>query len=191
MQAGTELQGVRLKLAVFAWKTAAKCACMFTWLLMNIGLHKQWANRLLEPWQWMTAIVSSTEWSNFFGLRIGPLAQPEMNELAYKIHLAMLNSRPALIKEGFWHLPYVHGRCGTYDDRKMSAARCARVSYLNHDKSEPTLKSDIELCNKLMQSRPIHASPFEHQATPVPGQHGNFFGWKQQRQFIEDQYETE
>ena len=194
MQAGDELHGVRLKLAVIAWKTAAKCACVFAWLMMNIGLHKQWANRVLEPWQWMTAIVTSTEWNNFFGLRIGPLAQPEMCELAICMTYAINNSEPKLIKDGDWHLPYVIKDEGIADELfnngllcKMSAARCARVSFLNHDKTQPTIKSDVELCDKLMQSRPIHASPFEHQATPRPGCHGNFEGWKQQRQYIEEE----
>jgi hypothetical protein len=188
MQAGSALQGVRLKLAVFAWKTAAKCACMFAWLLMRIGLHKQWANRVLEPWQWMIAIVSSTEWDNFFGLRIGEFAQPEMNELAKLMQLAILNSRPRLLNYGEWHLPYItkNDLVPVRDKQLCSAARCARVSYLNHDKTMPTLKNDLELCSRLMIARPIHASPFEHQATPIPGRYGNFNGWKQQRQYLEE-----
>lgn len=189
MQAGDELHGVRLKLAVIAWKTAAKCACVFAWLMMTIGLHKQWANRVLEPWQWMHAVVTSTEWDNFFGLRIGPLAQPEMNELAICMAHAIDNSRPRLIRYGEWHLPYTHHaeHESLVSQRLCSAARCARVSYLNHDKTSPKISQDIDLCYKLMQSKPIHASPFEHQATPMPGRHGNFEGWKQQRQFIEEE----
>lgn len=188
MQAGDELLGLRLKLAVFAWKTAAKCACVFAWLMMGIGLHKQWANRVLEPWQWMHAIVTSTEWDNFFGLRIGVLAQPEMNILARLMQIELQYSTPKLIKEGEWHLPYTyHADHANIENQKMcSVARCARVSYLNHDKTEASVVKDFELCYKLMQARPIHASPFEHQATPCEGRHGNFEGWKQYRQFIEE-----
>src|ERR1035437_4854050 len=54
--------------------------------LQNLGLHKQLTNRLLEPWLWHTAIISSTEWTNFFGQRCAlnpetgqPYAQPEMH----------------------------------------------------------------------------------------------------------------
>jgi thymidylate synthase ThyX len=193
MQAGDELQGLKLFVARMLWKMAAKCACMFALGMMSVGLHKQWANRVLEPWLWMVGIVSSTEWDNFFGLRIGPLAQPEMNELAICIHWAMQNSTPKRLAYGEWHLPYVENdRFNNISDilensKRISAARCARVSYLNHDKSIPKLKDDLDLCCKLTKSKPIHASPFEHQATPMPGRHGNFDGWKQYRQFIEEE----
>lgn len=194
MQAGDELQGLKLFVARMLWKMAAKCACVFAWSMMTVGLHKQWANRVLEPWLWMVGIVSSTEWDNFFGLRIGTLAQPEMNELATCIHWAMQNSIPKRLAYGEWHLPYVkipddQLLCDEKDIDKLklvSAARCARVSYLKHDGSGPNFDDDVRLCERLKSSTPIHASPFEHQATPVPGRHGNFTGWKQYRQFIEE-----
>lgn len=37
--------------------------------LHQFGLTKQLANRLLEPFMWHTALISSTEWENFFDLR--------------------------------------------------------------------------------------------------------------------------
>lgn len=194
MQAGDELIGLRLKLARIAWKTAAKCACVFAWAMMQIGLHKQWANRVLEPWQWMNAIVSSTEWDNFFSLRIHPDAQPDIRRVAECMKQVIDQSEPKLLSKHQWHLPYIDThmpledllKYGCKDLKKASAARCARVSYLKHDNTKPSIQDDLALCDKLMRSRPIHASPFEHQATPIKGRHGNFNGWKQQRQFIEE-----
>ena len=82
--------------------------------------------------------------------------------------------------------------------RKVSAARCCRVSYLKHDGSASSIEEDIALCDRLAGSRPIHASPFEHQATPdrrvdddghqcwlMPENHGNLRGWIQNRKLIE------
>lgn len=206
MQAGAELPEFRKTICRALWKTAGKTACMFAWSLMQMGLHKQWANRLLEPWQWINAVVSATDWDNFFSLRIHLDAQPEIKVLAECMKSAINRSSPIFLRFGEWHLPYVQVHDGrflyaeTRSDEllsylsngneeliKASAARCARVSYLKHDGKEPFFDDDLALCNKLTKSRPIHASPFEHQATPVPGKHGNFIGWKQYRQFIEEE----
>jgi thymidylate synthase ThyX len=46
---------------------------------------------------------------------------------------------------------------------KASVARCARVSYFNFDGGK-SLEADIALFDKLITSRPLHASPAEHQA---------------------------
>lgn len=55
--------------------------------------------------------------------------------------------------------------------RKISAGRCARVSYLTHDgKRDP--QADIDLCERLVRSG--HMSPLEHVATP--SRHSEFFG---------------
>lgn len=70
----------------------------------------------------------------------------------------------------------------------MSAARCARVSYLNHSGERSKLNEDWELCSKLAGSDPIHASPFEHVATPASElkYYKNFKGWRQMREEIEN-----
>ena len=67
----------------------------------------------------------------------------------------------------------------------ISAARCARVSYLNHDQSNPVIKKDLATAEKLLSAH--HHSPFEHQAYAllevVPCR--NFIGWKQARTLYE------
>jgi hypothetical protein len=40
--------------------------------LLRLGIHKQVANRLLEPFAHMSTLVTATEWGNFFALRAHP-----------------------------------------------------------------------------------------------------------------------
>ena len=191
MQAGEDLVGWRKDFAKGIWVFHRYMSLLCTVLELKVGLHKQWANRLSENHSFMEAIVTSTEFENFFGLRLDDDAQPEIEKLAGYMRSVLGASNPKLLKEGEWHLPYVTpDEIESIGDNQilaaMSAARCARVSYLKHDKTEPSIEEDLALCERLTKSRPIHASPFEHQATPMAGRHGNFTGWKQQRQFIEE-----
>lgn len=74
----------------------------------GVGLHKQIANRMLEPWLWHTVIVTATEWDNFYALRCHPDAQPEIHEIAMMMRKAAQESTPKLVKEGQYHLPLFH-----------------------------------------------------------------------------------
>lgn len=155
-------------------------------------LHKSLVNRLLEPFMWHTVIVSSTEWQNFFNqrcTRYSPLAQPEMRAAADAMLEAYENSTPLLKGGNQWHTPLIQ-----IDDeplhfpvrQKVSAARCARVSYLTHDGTRDITK-DIELFTKLVSAKPMHSSPLEHVAVPCIGSSGgNFKGWKQLRYLVEN-----
>jgi thymidylate synthase ThyX len=134
---------------------------------LSVGVHKQHANRVLEPYAWHTVIVTATHWRNFYGLRASPMAQPEIWELAIAMAKAHSVSTPRVLTQGEWHLPYVFD-----EDRqevsnegllaRISSARCARVSYLTHD-GKRSLDADFEMCDKLQESG--HTSPFEHPAT--------------------------
>ena len=136
-------------------------------------LHKQVANRALEPWQHIKVLVTATDWDNFFTLRDHPDAQPEIHELAIQMKLAMGGSIIRGLTYKDWHLPYVseeekiHWGGAPWLLQKISAARCARVSYLNHDASGPTIAKDLNTFEVLAGGNPIHASPLEHQATPL------------------------
>lgn len=71
---------------------------------------------------------------------------------------------------------------------KISAARCCRVSYLKHDGTSPNVDEDLFLFQRLAGSVPLHASPLEHQATPMYDRtfaSGNLFGWTQYRKLWE------
>lgn len=160
--------------------------------LEALGLHKQHANRYIEPWMWITAIISATEWENFFALRCHPDAQPELQKIAYMMQELYNNNTPVIRLN---HLPLVdendlgilmHNNYHLHELRKISTGRCARVSYLTHDgKRDP--QADIDLHDRLSVSG--HWSPFEHVATAQnePKQSGNFYGWNQYRkQFLDE-----
>jgi hypothetical protein len=57
-------------------------------------LHKSLINRLMEPFQWHTVVVTATEWENFFGLRCHRMAQPEIRVAAELMRDAMAASIP-------------------------------------------------------------------------------------------------
>ena len=112
----------------------------------------------------------------------------------------MADSAPVLrkrerLESNSWHLPY----CTPVDRivlpldtlRKISVARCARVSYLTHEGDNPSLEKDLQLYDRLAGSRPLHASPVEHQAYPLPladQWSKNFRGWRQHRELVEREF---
>jgi thymidylate synthase ThyX len=166
MQGGELITGDDLKYCIESWKEAAKLASKSASRLLELGVHKEVVNRILEPYQYTNTIVTSTEWDNFFSLRISDKAQPEIRDLATKIKLAIETSTPVL---RVWHLPYVDDSNLTNPDDQLelfkdlfmiSSARCARVSYNNHDGSEPDPVKDLELASRLLSDH--HLSPFEH-----------------------------
>lgn len=189
MQSKKELTGWKKTFVKFMWNFTGKIVCILVYLANIIAKpHKQTFNRLLEPWQYISVIVTSTEWDNFFELRDHKDAQPEIQELARAMKIAMEESQP---KIGIWHLPYV-----TIDEQinydldlclKLSTARCARVSYLTHDGKAPDIEKDIKLHDQLVVMKPAHASPSEHQALAVRSKKfvKNFRGWQQYRSFLE------
>jgi thymidylate synthase ThyX len=131
--------------------------------------------------------VTATEWDNFFKLRLAENAQPEIRVAAQHMLAAMDGSKPKPLAIGTWHLPLVQDGEHTIpieELKKVSAARCARVSYLTHD-GKRDLQKDIELCERLLADR--HLSPFEHVATPSvdSGFQANFRGWVQMRRDLE------
>ena len=195
MQAQAELTGWRLKAVKLLWAAAAYPMLFASWLLEKLGLHKQIANRILEPWFNITVVVSGTEWANFYHLRNHHMAQPEIHALAEAMLNEHNNSIPRLLGRGEWHLPFVEDSelavLGLKDAQKVSIARCARVSYMNHDGRRSSLEEDRTLYNRLLGSTPKHASPSEHQATPAPSllvaNTGNLVGWVQYRKTLPDE----
>lgn len=199
MQAHEELEGIALEEAKKQWRFAAIDAADNAERLANLGLHKQLVNRCVETYLYVTGIVTSTEWDNFFELRDHPDAQPEFRVLAKEMRKALNESLPNHLGWGEWHLPYVKesekliATNDYYDSmlwQKVSAARCCRVSYLKHDGTTPSIDEDLALFDRLAGSIPLHASPLEHQATPcnIPmddAYSGNLKGWIQYRKLWE------
>lgn len=188
MQANTEATGILLEKAKVGWHQAACDAAKHAEAFLNAGFHKQIVNRLLEPFTYIDVVVTATDFANWFALRDHEDAMPEIRELAQLMKDQYLDSIPKLIQEGEWHLPYIteddwllahayakEGRI-TRDEpgyrekldivRKVSAARCARVSYKAFDGKVAPIEKDLVLFEQLLVSQPLHASPAEHQATP-------------------------
>lgn len=176
-------------------------------------VHKQHLNRYLLPFSYQSKVITATEWDNFFNLRTHPSADPVIRALALKMKKAMEESTPQELDNGEWHLPFTDSK--SIEDVVDSVACCARVSYNNHDSTKPTRKQNQYLFDQLVKrpftdkkhglvfkkGDPIHATPLEHQATPMIGiweagqthvdwkgrkWSANFRGWCQYRKVYED-----
>jgi thymidylate synthase ThyX len=174
------------------WLEARDDAVRHARELLELRVHKQELNRLLEPFLWHTVIVTATEWTNFFELRCAPNAQPEIREAAHRMRDAIAESASQSIGPGQWHTPLLQSDeygLALEVRKRISAARCARVSYLTHEGTRE-IEKDLELFERLQSDR--HLSPFEHVATPSddPGFHANFRGWIQMRAAIERRSDT-
>ena len=189
------------------WQELAEITRSYVKKWQANGMHKQWANRPLEWFGWIDVLVSSTRYENFWALRVSEYAQPEFLDLATAMQKLMMQSDPQLLCPGEWHLPYIQQEelitYGLETCKMLSAARCARLSYKPFDGSDSP-QAEQDRYERLVVSRPVHASPVEHQATPdevthrkkswsilpptltwrFPDLHGNFHGWIQNRKLI-------
>lgn len=189
MQAGDELPMTDAIEAHLVWYQVRENAVQAAMALDALGVHKQWVNRLLEPFSTITTVVTATGdyWEHFFGLRDHPDAEPSFQKLAAMMKHDLQASTPV---ERDNHLPFI-----TAEERQMSlsdgaflrisAARCARVSYVTHD-GRRDLKEDIRLFQQLTRNVPPHASPLEHPALAWEGKHANYWGWRSFRSLWEE-----
>lgn len=193
------------------WVEAASNAVKTAKKMDELGIHKQHINRILEPFQFIHVIVTATEWENFFRLRLAPDAQPEMQDLARAIYNEMLKFKDQffgyIISGGDGSLcsvlsgdstlttaPYVTiddwealgDDCDFIKIMKVSAARCARVSYNNHDGSKPDVTKDLKLFERLYKGG--HMSPLEHTCIRNTEcvQSANLMGWESLRYLLEN-----
>lgn len=198
---------------VEAWNAARDCAIEHSKAFNEAGYHKQIVNRITEPYQLIKVVATATEWQNLFWLRDHSDAQPEFRVLAQTMKAALDNSVPTILKPGEWHMPYVNNGVWKSSDAitleealMISSSCCAQVSYR---KSDDSLEKAKSVYARLIESSPVHASPTEHQATPIGKDHldprsinakwkdgithvtrlgifgsGNLCGWIQHRQLI-------
>lgn len=189
MQAGKELVGGDLINAKLFWESALFDAVTWATELDELGVAKEVTNRLVEPFQLVKVVCTATDWDNFFNLRLHPDSDPNICMLAYKMYQAMQESKPVELKAGEWHLPFVDKLLDenlnlisygvSYEDDtygtmhkpvtleqaiKLSAASCASVSYRTEGM---TLEKADKIFDMLIKAEVIHASPFEHLATPI------------------------
>ena len=192
------------------WKISAKIACLMHNMMEKANIHKEVANRILEPYVWVeeTLTVEHDALVEMGKLRIHEDAQEDIRVVIEMMLEAAEQNTPLLLKNDEWHLPYVVRKRNDDDDKLSyfdndgkiltldeaivcSAARCARSSYANHDNSMTTYENDSKLADRLIGSDPMHLSPFEHQARPFNDEKekerfsSNFRHFFQQRKAIE------
>jgi hypothetical protein len=207
MVASEELSKEDYDLTVKEWNELAEITKAYVKRWGERQVHKQWANRPLEAFGYIDVLISSTDWANFMALRDDEAAQPEIKSVAELIKQLMDDSTPELLQPGEWHMPYIeHKDYHTVEHlpfneqnellRKLSTARCARLSIRPFD-GDSSIEKELLRYEKLVVSRPVHASPAEHIATPdilssmtrekrwvYAEEHGNFHGWRQYRKII-------
>ena len=164
-----------------AWEEAAKEAAEWADAFDEAGYAKQICNRLIEPFQMMKVVMTATELNNFIWLRDHPAADPTIEALAKAIKVAKDVSTHVVLKPGEWHVPYYS--CGYWSEEEngkdhlgislqdaltISASCCAQVSFRSLDDSIEKAYSVVQKLNLGgVDSEPVHASPLEHQATPM------------------------
>lgn len=214
-KAGNNANIFRKFSAKYVWAIVREYSILIAEAFDKAEYHKQIVNRILEPYQMIKVVVTATEFDNFFWLRDHADAQPEIRELARLMLEAYNESEPKLLMAGDWHVPYFFDgywignspstRGYSLENAQMiSSSCCAQVSYRKND---DTLEKAHDVYNRLVDSKPVHASPFEHQGTPMrePSNgdfenepyathmdrfgnmwSGNLQGWNQYRQMIPD-----
>ena len=198
MVADNEVDADTKRAANKKWRAAATSARRHARKLAQLGIHKQITNRVLEPFQHIRVVLTGTEFDNFFALRTDQAAQPEIRELANQMYILYRGSIPVPLKRGEWHLPFVdrermNGKMYYFvegktvellDAIRISASACAQTSYRKNDLSVEKAKT---VYRRLVDAKPVHASPFEHpcQARLLPFiKSRNFKGFKQLRTMI-------
>lgn len=160
-----------------AWLQARDKAVDIATAMMEAGYHKQIPNRLLEPFSWIDTLITATDWANFLHLRDHKDAEPHLQDLARLVKQAIEEAEVRTLDEGHWHLPYINeddwleAHAGNMNTKaecfawlcKLSAARCARISYKPFD-GDASYERELERYNQLVTSERVHASPLEHQA---------------------------
>lgn len=189
------------------WKSAKEHAEFLSSEMEESGVAKEISNQLMVPFQIVSVLLTGTDFENLFELRIHKDTQIETQYIAAKMWEALQTNTPKVLTKNEWHIPFYSpdmANLPIHEQLAVSAARCARTSYVvpNTNKNS-TIESDISLCKKLL-TKPFHASPFEHIATPATmydlypelGQYqffedlrtkyfGNFSQWVQFRKLIE------
>lgn len=189
MEAGDDISDDLVTKAEEVWNDARNNAIQSALELSKIGVHKQWTNRILEPFMLVNTIVTATDWSNFYNLRISEHAQDEINVLAEKMIWEDDSTDESYLRPGEWHLPYVmkvEEFLDLLSRQIISVARCARVSYTAIEGKEPSSwADDARLYTRLLENG--HWSPFEHVAQAMASQDrvANFRGWIQLRKILD------
>lgn len=173
-----------------AWMYAVNSMAEDAERFHEAGYAKQVCNRLVEAGQWTKMVLSGTDWNNFMWLRKHGAADPSVDALARVIEEARANSTPTVLQPGEWHVPYyndgvwkaawsevVDGVDIAVDKfghslehvLMISSSCCAQASYRQLDdtvEKARRVSANLNLRGE-QPDEPVHASPTEHQATPI------------------------
>ncbi|MEG1729917.1 MAG: hypothetical protein RR280_10300, partial [Bacteroidaceae bacterium] len=190
MQGGEPLSPAKAAVANFLWfQVGAKFNAGLSWCLEELGVHKQFANRCLEPWEYIHTVVSATEVENFYKLRDHEDAQPEIQQIARMMKASQQGAVPNKLAHGDWHLPFVtplERETLTIEQQIIcSTARCARTTFADFDGSTPSYERDAKTYQKLVGSDPKHMSPAEHPSQAQLGRWANMVNFRQHRHSLE------
>ena len=163
-----------------AWEGARQDAIFWSNAFHQAGYHKQVVNRITEPYQIIKGVITATEFANFSWLRNDTAADPTLQELARCMLEGFNASKPKVLMEDNWHLPFVETRyiglvselqyivegvpVSIEDAIKVSSARCAAVSFRNEDYG---MEKCLEVYARLVSDERKHSSAMEHQAKPI------------------------
>lgn len=175
----------------------------------------------------VVATANLNWWQDLVRQRDSEHAQPEFKRIAVEINsiLRMLGEGKDIkyvyrfTKQYQWHAPFLTDTERAWMEAgqipkefkeqfkpedielfwcAISSARCARVSYLNHE-GKQSYEDDMDLFSRLLKDG--HMSPFEHVASPINHKWGgvyfkeyvglmnnNFCGWYQYRSYLEREF---
>lgn len=63
----------------------------------GLNIHKQTVNRLLEPFMFVSVVVTATDWANMFAQRTDKAAYPPFQKTALLLYRAMQESEPRVL----------------------------------------------------------------------------------------------
>lgn len=199
---GDPIDSVKRQMAESIYRAAMDSAISSALWLESEGIHKDMANRLLEPFMRIPIIVTATEWDNFFRLRTAENVQPDFRAVAIEMEQLHAMHSPVEIRTGEWHIPFREADLPSEPISShpleawmvptqycliFSAARCAWISYASHDGDRSFEKAE-STHGKLISDG--HASPLEHQLmafnkNATPNMTRNFRGFVPYRHFAE------
>lgn len=150
------------------WSFCASEAANRADTMLALGVSKSIINRILEPYNTINVLMTGAthHWEWLFKQRTAADAEPNLRELVLMMQEQYNASEPV---ERKYHLPFATNLPFNADyewerTMRISAARCARLSYTPHGSPKTDVEADLALANKLLKSK--HFSPFEHQLFP-------------------------
>lgn len=173
-----------------AWVFAANQAADLAQAFHDAGYAKQICNRLIEPFQNVKMVVTATDLDNFYWLRDHYMADPTIEALAKAMKESRVESVPVVLEPDEWHTPYYQDGFWKWGDLNpwaedevtkvdnygvtledalaISASCCAQASFRTLNDTIEKAKDIVSKLNLgVDMTEPCHASPTEHQATPI------------------------